>query len=199
MFLLKVTIKNQFKNITSNPAIFIKTLLRKGYKMILIRRYPAVLIVFFLLAVLASSCKIEVDNLTESKAEAILNNTYSAKLESICALDKALSGYPEFVSMKDENFCKARFVITDISYISHSAVNTAYKIVITPEQEASRKWLDAIDRLEGRLKDSPEWEKLEEMKQKISEQLGKKVIPVEEGKTNFTHYDFGWSVVGGSR
>lgn len=165
--------------------------------MISVCKHIIILHALFAMFFFMSSC--DTDKLTKERAENVLNKTYMEDLADICTLDKSLPEQAELADIKDEQFCEAGYIVTEIFFISHNAVNVGYRIVITPRPDATKRWLNALEKLEERIKNSPEWEKFRGLKQKVNDLLENKELEVEKGKTNFTHYDFGWSVVGGSR
>lgn len=75
----------------------------------------------------------DADNLTKEKAESLLNSTYEDKLINICTLDGTLSEEPEFQPLIGERFCKTKYQVNDIFYISLSAVNVKYTITTLPQ------------------------------------------------------------------
>ncbi len=148
------------------------------------------------LLLLFASC--EVNPLTVENAAALLDDAKREQLESICSLDESLLQQPEFQPLVNETFCEARFIVSDIFYITDKAVNAQYQIVAKSRPEALKKWLDAMAKLEERLKDAPELADMRILKKKASDLLDQGELVMEKGKINFARYDEVWKVSGGS-
>ncbi|MBU2636673.1 MAG: hypothetical protein KJ963_06265 [Bacteroidetes bacterium] len=90
--------------------------------------------------------------LSRGKAESLLNRALQSDLERNASLNPILSTKAEFFSIKNERFFEYSTSVTGIHKTSENEADVDFNIVIKGKPEPLKKWLDAMNRLQTRLK-----------------------------------------------
>jgi len=93
--------------------------------------------------------------LTRSKALELLDQWNAKWLSEQCRLAPALATKPEFVALKDRQYCKGKFVVTGIQPQSPTAASVEFHTEWVIDKAWLQSWLDAMQKLQQRLAQLP--------------------------------------------